>query len=107
MFDCAWFSFQMGSGGFTSFSSGGFYLILQQDVIPSCHSQSIKNQAILALKMPLFGVKNRYVSKYITKNHLGDPDFAALEYAPLPRIHSRSAMDRMNQLLALVPKLPF
>ncbi|MCX2945175.1 hypothetical protein ORG37_19010 [Rahnella perminowiae] len=107
MFDCAWFSFQMGSGGFTSFSSGGFYLILQQDVTPSRHSENIKNPVLFALKMLPFVVKYRYISKYITKNHLGERDFAALEYAPLPRIHYRSATDRMNQLLALVPKLFF
>ena len=90
-----------------SFSCGGFYLILQQDVIPTGQSQSIQNQAILALKMQPFVVKKRYISKCITKNHLGDPDFTALEYVPLPRIHHRSAMDGMNQLLALAPKLPF
>jgi hypothetical protein len=63
---------------------GGFYLILQQDVIPSRHSQDIKNRAVSALKIQPFVVKNRYVSKYITKNHLGVQDFAALEYPPLP-----------------------
>jgi hypothetical protein len=51
-----------------------------------------------------FASKNRYISKCITKNHLGDPDFAALEYAPLPEFMA-SAKKEMNQLLAFAPKL--
>jgi hypothetical protein len=87
MFGCAWFSFEMGSGDINQFSAG----ILPNFATRCYHlrgrhtqTQRIQNQTLFALKMQHFVVKNRYISKCITKNHLGDPDFAALEYAPLP-----------------------
>ncbi|MEL3933643.1 hypothetical protein, partial [Aeromonas enteropelogenes] len=67
-------------------------------------SHCIQKPVLLALKMRHFVVKKRYISKCITKNYLGDPDFAALEYAPLPEFMA-SAKNAMNQLLAFVPKL--